>query len=152
MRELQAHDTISGKEGRAYANITGSNEELFFAKSISATLEYAKGEVKSVGKRMVGHKTSGATGTGEMTLYYLSPIFRDKAKDYINTGRTLYFNMVVENSDPDSAAGRQSVMLRGCSLDSIPLAILDGDSEDPLEEEISFTFDGFDVLESFRKI
>lgn len=151
MRTLQAPDAISGKEGRAYANIGGSNEELFYAKAIEATIEYAKGEVKCVGKRMVGHKTTGASGSGSMTLYYLSPIFRKFAKSYIDDGRTLYFNMVIENADPDSKAGTQRVMLRSCSLDSVVLAQLDGDSDDPLEEEIPFTFDDFEILDSFRK-
>ena len=32
MKTLNAPDTISGKEGRAYAKINGNNEELFYAK------------------------------------------------------------------------------------------------------------------------
>ena len=34
MKTLNAPDTISGKEGRAYAKINGNNEELFYAKTI----------------------------------------------------------------------------------------------------------------------
>ena len=59
MKTLNAPDTISGKEGRAYAKINGNNEELFYAKTIEATVEKSKGEVKSIGKRMTGHKTTG---------------------------------------------------------------------------------------------
>ena len=39
MKTLNAPDTISGKAGRAYAKINGNNEELFFAKTIEATVE-----------------------------------------------------------------------------------------------------------------
>ena len=39
MKTLNAPDTISGKEGRAYAKIDGNNEDLFFAKTIESTVE-----------------------------------------------------------------------------------------------------------------
>ena len=78
MKELNGWNAISGREGRAYAKIDGNNEEMFCAKSVEATVEKSKGQVKAIGKRMVGHKTTGAEGTGSMTLYYLSPLFRSK--------------------------------------------------------------------------
>ena len=44
MKTLNAPDTISGKEGRAYAKINGNNEELFMAKTIEANVEKNKSE------------------------------------------------------------------------------------------------------------
>ena len=131
MKTLNAPDTISGREGRAYAKINGNNEELFFAKSVEASVEKSKSEVKAIGKRMTGHKTTGANGTGSMTLYYLTPLFRQMLKEWKDTGADVYFDLVVENDDPASAAGKQSVLLMGCNLDSVVLAKLDGDSDDP---------------------
>ena len=43
-------------------------------------------------------------------------------------------------------------MLMGCKLDSVVLTKLDGDSDDPLEEDADFTFEDFDILEAFNKI
>ena len=147
MRTLNAPDTISGKEGRAYAKINGNNEDLFMAKNIESTVEKAKSEVKAIGKRMTGHKTTGGNGTGSMTLYYLTPLFRDMIKQWKETG----FDMVVENDDPESSAGKQSVLLIGCNLDSTVLAKLDGDSDDPLDEDVDFTFEDFDILTPFTQ-
>ena len=152
MRTLNAPDTISGKEGRAYAKINGNNEDLFMAKNIESTVEKAKSEVKAIGKRMTGHKTTGGNGTGSMTLYYLTPLFRDMIKQWKETGVDVYFDMVVENDDPESSAGKQSVLLIGCNLDSTVLAKLDGDSDDPLDEDVDFTFEDFDILKAFNKI
>ena len=151
MKTLSAPDTISGKEGRAYAKINGNNEELFFAKSIEANIEKSKSEVKSIGKRMTGHKVTGLNGTGSMTLYYLTPLFRNLLAEYKKTGVDLYFDLVVENDDPASSAGKQTVLLIGCNLDSTVLAKLDGDSDDPLEEDADFTFEDFDILTPFTK-
>lgn len=152
MKTMEAIDTISGREGRAYAKINGNNEEMFFAKTIEATIEKSKAEIKAIGRRMTGHKTTGLTGTGSMTLYYVTPLFRDMLKQYKDTGRDLYFDMVVENEDPSSAAGKQTVLLMGVNLDSTLLTKLDGDSDDPLDEDCDFTFEDYDILTSFTKI
>lgn len=150
MRELEAPDTISGKEGRAYAKINGNNEELFYSKKIEAKIEKTKSQIKAIGKRMVGHKSNGLEGTGSMTLYYMTPLFRDMVLEYKRTGRDVYFDMVIENDDPESAAGQQTMLLIGVNLDSVILAKLDGDSDDPLDEDVDFTFEDFEILKSFN--
>ena len=152
MKTLNAPDTISGKEGRAYAKINGNNEELFMAKAIEANVEKNKSEIKAIGKRMTGHKTTGANGAGSMTLYYMTPLFRAMIKQWKETGVDVYFDMVVENDDQESSAGKQSTLLIGCNLDSVVLAKLDGDSDDALDEDVDFTFEDFDILTPFAKI
>ena len=152
MAKLKSYDPISGKEGVAYAKINGNNEELFFAKTIEATVEKAKSEIKAIGRRMTGHKTTGLNGTGSMTLYYLTPLFRQMVKQYKDTGVDIYFDLVVENNDPSSSAGKQTTLLMDCNLDSVLLTKLDADSDDPLEEDADFTFEDYDILEEFTKI
>lgn len=151
MKTLNAPDTISGKEGRAYAKIDGNNEDLFFAKTIESTVEKSKSEVKAIGKRMTGHKTTGGNGTGSMTLYYMTPLFRQMIKQWKETGQDIYFDMVIENDDQESSAGKQSVLLIDCNLDSVVLGKLDGDSDDPLDEDVDFTFEDFDILIPFTQ-
>ena len=152
MKTLNAPDTRSGKEGRAYAKINGNNEELFMAKTIEANVEKNKSEIKAIGKRMTGHKTTGANGAGSMTLYYMTPLFRAMIKQWKETGVDVYFDMVVENDDQESSAGKQTTLLIGCNLDSVVLAKLDGDSDDALDEDVDFTFEDFDILTPFAKI
>lgn len=152
MAKLKSFDPISGKEGVAYAKINGNNEELFFAKTIEASVEKAKSEIKAIGRRMTGHKTTGMSGSGKMTLYYLTPLFRQMLKQYKDTGVDIYFDLVVENNDPSSSAGKQTTLLMDCNLDSVVLTKLDGDSDDPLEEDANFTFEDYDILQEFTKI
>lgn len=152
MAKLKSFDPISGKEGVAYAKINGNNEELFFAKTIEASVEKAKSEIKAIGRRMTGHKTTGMSGSGKMTLYYLTPLFRQMLKQYKDTGVDIYFDLVVENNDPSSSAGKQTTLLMDCNLDSVLLTKLNGDSNDPLEEDADFTFEDYDILQEFTKI
>ena len=152
MRKLHARDTVAGNKGVAYAKINGNNEELFYAKAISASVAKSKSQIKAIGKSMTGHKTTGAEGTGTMTLYYLSPLFRNALQEWKRTGKDLYFDLVITNNDEESAAGEQSVLLIDCNLDETILAQLDGSTEDALEEEAPFTFEDFDILQGFGEI
>ena len=79
-------------------------------------------------------------------------LFRQMLKQYKDTGVDIYFDLVVENSDPSSSAGKQTTLLMDCNLDSVLLTKLDADSDDPLEEDADFTFEDYDILEEFTKI
>lgn len=146
---LKGYSAISGKEGRAFATIDGENVDLFFSKSISASVEKHKSTVKAIGKRMDGHKTSGGEGTGSMTIYYMTPYFRRMLREYLDTGVDVYFNMTISNTDLASSAGSQTTLLIDCNLDSVMIAQLDADSDDPLEEDMDFTFEDYRMLEEF---
>ena len=147
---LRAGDTISGQEGKATAVINGNVEDMFFVKTLEATFEKTKAEVKSLGHRGVQHKGTGWSGSGSLTLYYVSSLFRSLALKYAKEGIDTYFDITVVNDDPTSTIGKQTVVLYNCNLDSLALAKLDTES-DVLEEDIDFTFDDFDILDSFGK-
>ncbi|PYI57022.1 phage tail tube protein [Paenibacillus flagellatus] len=155
MSFLRAQDTISGQEGRAYATITTAsgqviNEEMFYIKSLEATIEKEKSEVKTLGRRGTQHKATGWTGTGSMTIYYVTSTFRQIMYDYIEKGIDTYFDIVVTNEDQTSSVGPQTVVLKNVNLDSVVIAKLDTESE-TLDEDIDFTFDGVELPETFKK-
>jgi len=144
MAFLRAKDTISGQEGRAYATINGEVEEMFYIKTLEATVEKEKAEVKTLGRRGTQHKATGWSGSGSMTIYYVTSIYRQLMLDYINKGVDTYFDVTVVNEDPSSSIGSQTVKLTGVNLDSVIMASLDTES-DALEEEVSFTFEGVEI-------
>ena len=147
---LHASDIISGQEGKATANINGSIETMFYIKSLEASLEKQKSEIHTLGHRGTQHKTTGWSGSGSMNLYYVSSIFRKLVKDYAKTGKDTYFTITVENDDPTSSIGKQTVVLYNCNLDSVVLAKLDVDNTE-LDEDIEFTFEDFEILDTFKK-
>ncbi len=149
LKYLRAGDTISGQEGQAQAIIDGQVENLFMIKSLEATIEKIKEEVKTIGKRATQHKAAGWSGSGNMTIYYVSSMFRKIMLDYVNNGRDLYFDIVVSNDDPTSTIGLQTVVLEGCNLDSVVIAKLDTDST-VLDEDLE-SFDDVDLLEEFQR-
>lgn len=149
MSFLRASDTISGQEARAYATINGKVEPMFYAKNLEATAEKSKAEVKTIGKRGTQHKTTGWSGTGSMTIYYTTSIFRQMMLKYIKTGMDTYFDIQVINEDPTSTIGKQTVVLKNVNLDSVIMASFDVDS-DALEEDIDFTYEDVEILDEFK--
>lgn len=148
---LKAQDVISGKEGRAYAVINGNVEELFYARSIEATIEKNKVEVKTLGKRATQHKATGWSGSGTLTIYYVTSLFRRLMLEYTRTGKDLYFSLQVINEDPTSSTGKQTTVLKDVNIDSIIAAKLDAEA-DELDEEIPFTFSDWDLPDQFQPV
>lgn len=149
MAFLKEQEPICGKNATAYVIIEGRVEELFYAKSIEAKIEKNKADVPILGRTSIGKKTTGWTGSGTLTLYYMTSKFRQLTLDYIRTGRDFYFDLQVTIEDPTSDIGKQTVILKNCNLDSVSAAAFDITSDDPLEEEMPFTFSGYDVLDGF---
>ena len=148
MSFLKASDTINGQEGRAYATIDGQVEEMFYVKTLEATVEKEKADVKTLGRRGTQHKTTGWNGTGSMTIYYMTSRFRQLMIDYIKTGKDTNFDITITNEDPNSTVGPQTITLLGVNLDSVVMASLDTES-DALEEDIDFTFEDVDMGQAF---
>lgn len=148
MAFLRAGDTISGQEGRAFASIDGENHEMFYVKNIRATVEKQKAEVKTLGRRGVQHKATGWSGTGEMTIYYVTSRFRQIMYKYMKEGVDTYFDITITNDDPMSTIGKQTVTLKGVNLNEVVMAALDTESE-ALEEDVSFTWEDIDMPELF---
>ena len=148
MKTLKASDIPAGSEAVAYIEVDGKIEELFYAKSIEATAELNKSEVKVMGKRGVQNKATGWTGSGSMTIYYVTTIFRNMLLKYAKEGILPAFKLVITNEDKGTTIGKQTVCLYDCVIDSVNLAKFDVDS-DALDEDMDFTFSDFDILDSF---
>lgn len=73
------------------------------------------------------------------------------ANTYQKTGVMPYFEIQVSNEDPTSAVGRQTIIHRGCLCDTFTLAKFQA-GEELLEEDISGTFESWDMPEAFKEL
>ncbi|ANB56307.1 phage-like element PBSX protein xkdM [Anoxybacillus sp. B7M1] len=142
---FRAQNTISGKEGRLFLD----GEELAYIKNFEATIEKNKSEVNIMGRRMTGHKTTGAKGTGTSTFYKVTSKFIQIMLDYVKNGQDAYFTLQAVLDDKSSGRGVERVTLYDVNFDSVKVAGLDVDSE-ALEEEVPFTFEDADLPQSLR--
>lgn len=143
-------DTISSKEGKAYITIDGQNRELFEISSLKSQLELKIQERQMLGHRMTQHKVVGATGTGNMTMYFMNSDMLRLAIKYIKEGGYGGLKLQVKNEDSQSTIGKQEVVMSNVLLKTIPVATLDDQSDDPITIDTDFTFDDLEGLEYFQ--
>ncbi|MGK5512053.1 phage tail tube protein [Brevibacillus formosus] len=142
-------DAISGKHAKAYATIEGRVEELFYARTLDATVEKNKTDVPILGKTNTPQRAAGWSGSSTLNVYYVTSVFRMLMLRYIKTGRDFYFDLTVVNEDPQSSVGKQTTVLKGCNLDSMTIAKFDATSDEMLNEDLPFTFSDVDILDQF---
>ena len=151
-RVMHARDSISASLAECYITIEGSRYNFMNAINLEATIEKTKTEVPILGKTGKGNKSTGWKGTGSATFHFNNSIFRKLLERFKNTGEDIYFEIQVTNEDPTSTVGRQTVILIDCNIDGGTLAKFDADNEDYLDEEMDFTFEDFEIPETFRNL
>ena len=149
---LNQQDTISAKEGSVFMTVGGETLELAEVKTFLAEVELTIADVQSVGQRMLGSKVVGAEGTGEMTYHYQNPRVRRIFYNYVKNGIMPQISVKVTNADLTSQAGRQTVLVKGIVFETAKIAEIDATSDDILEDETSFRFNDFELLEEFKSL
>ena len=148
---MQGKDTVSAQLAECYVTIDGNRYNFMQAINLEAKMEKTKTEVPILGKTGKGNKAAGWKGTGSATFHYNTSIFRKVMKEYKNSGKDIYFDIVVVKDDPTSDAGSQTITLMDCNLDNIIIAKFDADGE-YLDESFDFTFEDWDMPEEFTML
>lgn len=148
---FNVRDAVSGKQARAFATIDGRVEELFYARTLEATVEKNMTDVPILGKTRTPQRSAGWTGSGTLNIYYVTSLFRELMVRYVKTGVDFYFDLTVVNEQPGSSVGKQTIVLKNCNLSSLTVAKFDATSDEMLNEDMPFTFDDIDILDQFGK-
>lgn len=150
MAYLRAKDTVNGALGTCYARIDGERHELMQVKNVTATVKKTRTEIPILGLTGKQHKSGGWEGTGKMTVYYVSSLFRKVMLDYMKNGVDTYFELMLTNEDPTGETGKQTVLLKDVNIDEMVIGKLDVD-QFALEEDMTFTFGDADLLDAFDR-
>ena len=145
---MKAKDSISASLAECFVTIEGNRYNFMQMIDFEAKFDKSKTEVPILGKTGKGNKASGWAGTFSATMHYNQSIMRELMLRYKNTGEDVYFEIQVTNSDPTSAAGRQTIVFVDCNIDGGTLAKFDADG-DYLDESVEGTFEDFKMPETF---
>ena len=148
---MNAKDAISAALAECFVNIEGRRFNFMQAIDLEAVIERSKTEVPILGQTGRGNKATGWRGKGKAVFHYNTSIFRELMYRFKDRGEDVYFDIQISNEDPTSAAGRQTVILKGCNINSGVLAKFDADA-DFLQEEMDFTFEDFEIPETFTAL
>lgn len=151
MGYLRAKDTVNGALGTCFAIIDGKRHELMQVKNIQAKVKKTRMTIPILGMTAKQQKSGGWEGTGTMTVYYVSSLFRRVMADYMKNGVDTYFELLLTNEDPTGDAGRQTVLLKDVNIEEMLIGKIDVE-EAAMEEEMKFTFGGVELLDKFNQM
>ena len=151
MSTMNAKDVIKGSLAECWVTIDGNRYNFAHAINLEATMEKNKSTAPVLGKTGKVNITSTWEGSGSMTMHYNSSSIRELLYRYKETGEETYFEIQVVNEAPGSSVGRQTVILKDCTVDGGILAKFDADA-DYLDEDMDFTFDDWELPEKFAPL
>ena len=145
---MHAREAVSAALAECFITLEGTRYNFMQAINLEASMEKSKTEVPILGKTGKGNKATSWSGSGSATFHYNTSIFRKVMKKFKETGEDVYFDIQITNEDKTSTVGRQTIILKDCNIDSLPLAKFDADGE-YLEDEFDFTFEDWEMPEEF---
>lgn len=148
---MNAKDAVSAPLAECFVTIGDNRYNFMQAINLEATIEKTKTEVPLLGKTGMGNKASGWKGKGKAVFHYNTSIFRELMVKFKDSGEDIYFDIQITNEDPSSQVGRQTVILKDCNMDGGVIAKFDAEG-DYLSEEMSFTFEDYEMPEAFEML
>lgn len=148
---MSAGDALYGGLAECYITINNKRYNFMSMTEFESDWETTITDVPILGKVGMGHKAAGGKGTWKGKAHYNQSILRKMADNYQKTGILPYFTIQVSNEDPTSAAGRQTITHKGCLCEKFTLAKFQA-GEELLDEELSGTFESWDMPEEFKEL
>ncbi len=148
---MNAKDAVSASLAECFVTIGDDRYNFMQAIDLEAKITKTKTEVPLLGKTGRGNKASGWKGEGKAKFHYNTSIFRELMVKFKDNGEDIYFDIQISNEDPSSQVGRQTVILKGCNMDGGVIAKFDAEG-DYLSEEMKFTFEDFEMPETFNSM
>ena len=141
MGKYKSQDTISAKEGRLFLD----GIEMFNCVKLELTVEKDKAEIKRLGVRMTGHKTTGMSASGTMTEYHATSNVGLLFQKYKDTGEDIYLDGTAVVDDKSSGRGTERIALTGINFDSVTIINIDAEG-DVIQDELPFTIEDFNYI------
>lgn len=148
---MEQTDAIFGGLAECYVTINGNRLNFMQLTEFESTFKPKIVDVKILGRVQKGKKMAGGEGSWKGKAHYNTSTLRKVMLEYKKSGLFVPFEIQVTNEDPSTSIGRQTITHSGCLLDELILAkFVAGD--EILEEDISGTFDDWDMPEEFTEL
>lgn len=142
---------VNGAEGECYIKRDGKWLNLMNVTQLDASYDINKESFGRLGTRQKAHKITSVEGSGSFTIQAVTSMFLEMMQNYLDNGTPISFDMQVINYDPGSGIGTQDVILKNCTMDSVPVTKLDVD-DSLLNQDYDFTFDGLETNSVYNVI
>lgn len=146
---MPTDEQVLGSLAEAYVTIKGNRYKLFNLISFEGSVSISSKTRGILGRTGKVSYPTGWSGSWKATISYNTPIFRKLIYEFKKTGVFPAFEISVSNENSTGTIGRQTVVYKGCYIESAILSKIDIEADGELNEDISGTFNDFELPEQF---
>ena len=141
MNNFNAKNVINGTFGEVWVD----GNYMAQATAFEATVEFTYEDIKMVKNLGTAKKYMGHSGSGSIKLNHVTSAFVNKLSESMKKGNMVTSTIIGKLEDPDGL-GSERVQINNVVFDSMKLMAFENKAL--TEEDISFTFDGWEILDS----
>jgi len=149
--KMNPRDAVHGASGDMYYVVSGIRKRFGNLKNYEAKDKINSEKIGILGMVRKGTKSTSVEGSWSATCYLNQSDWRDILYIYRTTGYMPEIQFYIVNHDPTSAAGRNSTLYTGVTLEEATIDKLDVDDA-ILEQELSGSYEDFIPMERFSPI
>ena len=149
--KMAATDSVYGSLATCYFTIDGNRYLMMNLHKFESKVAVNLVKVPILGQIQEGNKPAGTKNTWNGTAHYNQSALRMWMKRYKETGVMTPLTIQTTNEDEGTTVGRQTITHTGCLIDSLILAKYEA-GENVLTEDISGTFEDWDMPEQFKEL
>ena len=142
---LESGRVISGTYGECICD----GNWLMNVFKMTAEVEVQKEDVKRSGTRWTGKKVVALAGTGSITGYKVTSELLENVGSIMDDRKSEFRTELISKLDDPEAWGAERIRLKGVSFDKIP--VVGWEVGALIEEEWSFTFEGYELLDKITQ-
>ena len=146
---MRGKDALKASLAECFITVDGRRYNFMQLINFEARFETQTTELPILGRTGKANMTTGWTGTFSGEAYYNQSVIREMFEKFKDTGEQTYVEIQITNEDPNSNAGRQTVIFKDALINGGILAKFDADG-DYLTEDINGTFDDFVIPTKFN--
>lgn len=156
---LESRDILNSNEGELWMFSPTNNQyrRMGEVRNITATLNVDNQDFRLLGEIMHRHKAVGMSGEFSCTIYTGTPEFTEWLASWKSSAASLNnvgsrrFRIIAKMADTETGVGSRQVILKECLFNGTQLFKLDTEPG-ILDEELSGTFDDFQIIENFSEM
>ena len=149
---MSIDDIMSGSAGSCYVTIGSNRYCLFNIRKFKGETETIKKERGLLGVPKRVTYVAGFRGKWTAIVDFNTSIFARMMQEFKDTGKFPYMEIQTSNENWTGSTGRLQVIYKNCTLDSAVLSMFDVENEDGMEQDISGTFNDFEIPEGFTEM
>lgn len=145
----RVQSTISTSNANIKIRRKGQEIAINMSVSLTASVVKTKMQYFCLGRMFSRDVTTGATGSGQLSVYEMYAVFGEDLKDLLRTGKDSQISIECTAKSDNNEYNLRRVVLKGVVFDQMDLFNID-DQNIADVKNIPFTFSDLDFIEDFN--